>query len=294
MGFVPLTGAAELRETGPGERPRDAVVAFTAADGGRRVELPVRAALPVLTKAHARDDVHPSVGLLAGAALLALRLVAAGRLVPDPVGDGWRIAPLPAEDDDRVTRLALARSHDGVAPDRAEAVVRRVLDAVADTMPRTTSRPPRSRPAATASTAASSAGAAPGDFAERLAARLERLRASGGAAGPGHRSRPGPDLDDRPQLVRLTLRVEADEEDLSAGSLRLALQVHDEQDPLHLCDAAALWADPDDSGGRAARAARAGTASVHGRARTPRSRCAPPPRRGRCWTGCSTGRSPRT
>src|SRR4029079_10484108 len=30
---------------------------------------------------------------------------------------------------------------------------------------------------------------------------------------------------------------------LVAGSCRLVLQVHDEQDPLHLCDAAALWHD---------------------------------------------------
>ncbi|VXC39438.1 DEAD/DEAH box helicase [Nocardioides sp. AX2bis] len=238
MGFVPLTGPAELAETAPGVRPGEAVVAFTAADGGRRVELPVRAALPVLTKAHAREDVHPSVGLLAGAALLALRLVAAGRLVPDAVGDGWRIAPLPADDDDRVARLALARSHEGLPPDQAEAVVRRVLDAVADTMPRTASRPPRARPAASA--------VAPGDFAERLAARLDRLRAP---ATPGQADRATPSRlaedDDRPQLVRLALRVEADEEDLSAGSVRLVLQVHDEQDPLHLCDATDLWADPD-------------------------------------------------
>ncbi len=251
MGFVPLTGPAELAAPGVGERPGEAVVAFTAADGGRRVELPVRAALPVLTKAHARDDVHPSVGLLAGAALLALRLVAAGRLVPDAVGDGWRIAPLPAEDDDRVARLAQARSHEGLAPDQAEAVVRRVLDAVADTMPRTASRPPRA-------TRLPPGADLPDDFAARLAARLDRLRTpAGGAAcgpvvgpvvGPVGGAGPRPDHDDRPRLVRLALRVEADEEDLSAGSLRLVLQVHDELDPLHLCDAVELWADPDGSG----------------------------------------------
>ncbi|MGA8248016.1 MAG: DEAD/DEAH box helicase, partial [Nocardioides sp.] len=46
---------------------------------------------------------------------------------------------------------------------------------------------------------------------------------------------------DLPQLVTLSLRVEADEEELVAGSCRLVLQVHDERDPLHVCDAAALW-----------------------------------------------------
>ncbi|MCY7396094.1 MAG: DEAD/DEAH box helicase, partial [Nocardioides sp.] len=48
---------------------------------------------------------------------------------------------------------------------------------------------------------------------------------------------------DLPQLVRVSLRVEADEEELVAGAVRLVLQVHDEQDPLHLCDAALLWTE---------------------------------------------------
>ena len=46
---------------------------------------------------------------------------------------------------------------------------------------------------------------------------------------------------DLPALVTISLRVEADEEELVAGSVRLVLQVHDELDPLHLCDAALLW-----------------------------------------------------
>jgi hypothetical protein len=56
------------------------VVEFT--DGRRTVELPIRAALPVLTRARSRDDLHPSVGLLAGAALLGMRFVAAGKFAP--------------------------------------------------------------------------------------------------------------------------------------------------------------------------------------------------------------------
>ena len=67
----------------------------------------------------------------------------------------------------------------------------------------------------------------PASFHERLARRLE----------------PRPDAGDLPQLVRISLRVEADEEELVAGSVRLVLQVHDEQDPLHLCDAAVLWTE---------------------------------------------------
>ena len=49
------------------------------------------------------------------------------------------------------------------------------------------------------------------------------------------------------RLVRIALRIEADEEELLAGSVRVVPQVHDEQDPLRFCDAALLWTD--DGGG---------------------------------------------
>ena len=91
-----------------------------------------------------------------------------------------------------------------------------MLDAIADAMPRAAPTP-----AARRRTPSS------GSFHERLARRLE----------------PRPDAADLPQLVRISLRVEADEEELVAGSVRLVLQVHDEQDPLHLCDAAVLWTE---------------------------------------------------
>ena len=130
------------------EPARDSVVVFT--DDHRTVSLPMRAALPVLTRAHRRDDAHPSVALLAGAALLAMRLVAAGRLEPDQ-RSGWRIAELGPDDQDRLDRLVAARAPDPVEQDwpEPEALVRRVMDAVADAMPRnassaaTVARPPR-------------------------------------------------------------------------------------------------------------------------------------------------------
>ncbi len=54
---------------------------------------------------------------------------------------------------------------------------------------------------------------------------------------------------DLPHLVTISLRVEADEEELVAGSVRLVMQVHDERDPLHMADASALWLDdPEDHG----------------------------------------------
>ncbi|MFC4785782.1 DEAD/DEAH box helicase [Nocardioides sp. MAHUQ-72] len=225
MSFVPVTGPATFR---PGDPPREGVVEFT--DDRRTVALPIRAALPVLTRAHAREDLHPSVALLSGAALLGMRLVAAGKFEPaDGPTPSWRVAPLDDADRDRVAMLARAREHDGLGDGRAEDVVRWLLDAVADAMP-------RSAPVAGArSRAGTSPGAAAdgrrrpaprGDFAARLQARIDGQRAAAG-----------------PQLVALSLRVEADEEELVAGAVRLVLQVHDAQNPLHVCDAALLWAD---------------------------------------------------
>jgi len=67
LSFVPVTGPATFR---PADPPREGVVEFS--DERRTVALPIRAALPVLTKAHKRDDVHPSVGLLSGAAIVCM------------------------------------------------------------------------------------------------------------------------------------------------------------------------------------------------------------------------------
>ena len=133
MSFVPVTGPATFRAAEP---PRDGVVEFT--DERRTVSLPIRAALPVLTKARPRDDLHPSVGLLSGAALLAMRLVAAGKFAP---------ARQPAElAGGRPGRRRRGPDRDagaGAGTDD-EAVVRGLLDAVADAMPRSRRRrPPR-------------------------------------------------------------------------------------------------------------------------------------------------------
>jgi hypothetical protein len=157
LSFVPVTGPATFRAADP---PRESVVEFS--DERRTVALPIRAALPVLTKAHPRDDLHPSVGLLSGAALLGLRLVAGGKLRPDDAGPGWRVAPLDADDSDRVRLLAAARGPDD--PEAAEALVRLVLDAVADTMPR--SAPVTRRTVSDGSP----------DFAARLQQQLARQR----------------------------------------------------------------------------------------------------------------------
>jgi superfamily II DNA or RNA helicase len=203
-----VTGPATFRAAEP---PREGVVEFT--DGRRTVSLPIRAALPVLTRARSRDDLHPTVGLLAGAALLGMRLVAAGKFAPAAADAGppsWRVAGLEPADDDRIAMLAAAGPQD-------EETVRGLLDAVADAMPRaapTTAERPVRRPGRPT-------------FEQRLQDRLARHQRF--------------DASDLPQLVTVSLRVEADEEELVAGAVRLVPQVHDEQNPLHLSDAAMLW-----------------------------------------------------
>jgi len=230
LSFVPLSGPATFRLAEP---PRDSVVEFT--DDRRTVVLPMRSALPVLTRARAADDVHPSVGLLAGAALFAMQLVADGRFEPAPSGTSWRAGDLGPADLDRLVRLAQARAYAGLDAAAAEGVVRRVVDAVVDTMPR--SAPTSARRPASAAPARRRTPTVKPDFQARLQARI-----AGGAP------------DQLPHLVALSLRVEADEEELVAGAVRLVLQVHDEQNPLHFCDAALLWTDASGSHGFGVRA----------------------------------------
>ena len=209
------------------------------SDARRTVALPIRAALPVLTRAHARDDLHPSVALLSGAVLLGMRLVAAGKFEPAGSARSWRVSALDDADHDRVAMLARSRAHDGLDAPEAETLVREVLDAVADAMPRSApiagrdrSRSGATRARATASGTREAGETRRADFTARLQERIDRQRAAS----------------QRPQLVALSLRVEADEEELVAGAVRLVLQVHDVHNPLHVCDAALLWAEPGEAG----------------------------------------------
>ena len=230
MSFVPITGPARIRVADP---PRDGVIEFS--DERRTVSLPIRGALPVLTSAHARDDLHPSVALLSGAALLGMRLVAAGKFGPAPSGLAWQVGALDADDEERITRLAAARAHAGLDTATAEGVVRAVLDAVVDAMPRAAPIATRRPPIAGGAGGATTGSHLPHrhtvdpDFTRRLQERVARARA---------RSK-----DDRPQLVTIALRIEADEEELVAGAVRLVLQVQAEENAAHVCDAALLWTE---------------------------------------------------
>jgi SNF2 family DNA or RNA helicase len=222
MSLVPVTGPARLLA---GEPPRDGSIEFT--DDRRTLVMPIRGALPVLGKVLDRDDIHPSVAMLAGAALMGLQLVASGRFAPDPEGRHWQVAGLDAADETRIADLARARAWDGFDEATAEGMVRGLLDAVVDTVPRTT--PGRSRARAHTPAFRAPRQASPDDFSDQLQQRIARIRARG--------------RDDRPHLVLISFRVEADEEELVAGAVRLVLQVHAVDNPAHVADASELWAE---------------------------------------------------
>ncbi|MFK0121652.1 SNF2-related protein [Streptomyces sp. NPDC090994] len=166
----------------PGEPARTGGVAFWRPDGdpppdvaagtamnlavavpdGVRVEkvrvpavlLPLREALPVLTRARALPDRHRAAEFWGAVAVHALHFVARGLLLPalSPAGhDTWRVGPLRGEGTELVRRLAAAmppEAHavpvEGTGPVRLpdpEPLVRAFLDAVADTLPRSPAAP---------------------------------------------------------------------------------------------------------------------------------------------------------
>jgi len=146
------------------------------------------------------------------AAKAALRLVAAGRVLPgvsEAGYDSWRVGPIEPAERAWLRQLAEAMPREaGYAPD---VLLRAFLDAVADVLPRT---PAAAKAAGTKLFAAMPAHDAGGlrDWADELAAGLD----SG---------------------VRVSLRVEVP--DVEAGRYRLVVQVHGEGE---VVDAAQLWA----------------------------------------------------
>jgi superfamily II DNA or RNA helicase len=208
---------------------------------------PLRAALPVLTRARAGGG-DPAAAFWGAAAVLALQLAARGRLLPGLTPgdhDAWRLGPLDAADAERLRELAdampphahatpLAES-DGVPGNgpqlpRPDALLRAFVDAVADALPRT--------PAATL---AAGGPAFADDGTNGGAARpLPEHRAWAEGVAAGHDAG-----------VRLSLRVEVTGlpperagAALDGGSARFraVLQVHSLANPTVVADAAELWA----------------------------------------------------
>ncbi|QOV39989.1 DEAD/DEAH box helicase [Streptomyces ferrugineus] len=256
----------------PGDPARTGRIAFWRADGGAvplvasgsveelelvlpgdeglqsasvpAVLLPVRAALPVLTRARTSARA-PRAGVFWGtAAVLALQCVARGLLLPGlSTGDhdSWRVGPLRPEDVERVRALAAAMPPEahavplsGVAPPRLadqEGLLRAFLDAVADALPRS--------PAAALVTGGPL-------YAAQEPQHVPALRPWAADVAAGHDAG-----------VRLSLRLEvsglaeATQDDDAAPSFRAVLQVHSVSDPALVADAADVWAGSDAFGPRA-------------------------------------------
>ncbi|WP_399039628.1 DEAD/DEAH box helicase [Streptomyces sp. 3330] len=204
------------------------------------VLVPVEDALPLLTRARAVPDAHRAAAFWGAAALLALRCVARGLLLPglSPGDhDAWRIGPLAPEDIDQVRRLAASmppEAHavpvDGTPPLRLpepEGLLRSFLDAVADALPRT--------PAAPLMTGGPA-------YAAPEPRRLPELRAWAADVAAGHDAG-----------VRISLRIEVvgldpagpDRPGIGAPTFRAVPQVHSVSDPALVADAADVWADSD-------------------------------------------------
>ncbi|MFF5480336.1 SNF2-related protein [Streptomyces sp. NPDC012935] len=243
-GTVPLAAAGSADELAI----EDLTVALPGQDGVELVSvaavlLPVRAALPVLTRARAAEQAHRAGVFWGTAAVLALQLVARGLLLPGLSADdhdAWRAGPLRPEDVERIRALAAAMPPEAhavplsgveplVLPD-PERLLRAFLDAVADTLPRS--------PAAKLVTG----GAA---YAAREPQHLPEQRAWAADVAAGHDAG-----------VRLSLRLEvpglsAAAQDDGELSFRAVLQLHSVNDPALVADAAEVWAGSGAFGPRA-------------------------------------------
>ncbi|WP_377270196.1 DEAD/DEAH box helicase [Peterkaempfera sp. SMS 1(5)a] len=222
-----------------GVEPEELTVVRAHGSSVRRVRvaavlLPVEQALPLLTRCRAIDtdgNGQASAGGSSGstafwgaAALLALRLLARGRVLPGVSTEGfdtWRVGPLDVEDHDRVASLAAAMPPEaravavpGLSPlalPTAEPLLRAFLDAVADSL----TRPPAARHV--------SQGAA---FAVRAPQRVPEQRAWAAEVAAG-----------RDAGLSVSLRLE-----LGHGeSFRAVVQLQSLADPTVLADAADLW-----------------------------------------------------
>ncbi|MET9518285.1 DEAD/DEAH box helicase [Streptomyces sp. NPDC002994] len=194
----------------------------------RALLLPVRDALPVLTRARASAEADPSAAFWGAAALVALQLAARGLLLPGLSAtdhDAWRAGPLTTADQERVRELAASMppAAHAVPLDAAERplrlpapekLLRAFLDAVADGLPRTPA-------AATAAAGPAYAGAEP--------QRLPEQRAWAADVAAGHDAG-----------VRISLRVELSVE--AGPAFRVVLQMHSVSDPSLVADAAEVWA----------------------------------------------------
>ncbi|CAL9603026.1 RNA polymerase-associated protein RapA [Streptomyces sp. enrichment culture] len=242
--------------------------------------LPVRTALPLLTRARAGGDADwsRSVRFWGSAAVHALHLVARGLLLPGLTADdedAWRIGPLGADDLEALGRLAASmppEAHaaplDGTVPPRlAEPghLLRAFLDAVADSLPRSPAAPlvtgtpayavpePQHLPVLRDWAADVAAGH---DAGVRLSLRIElrdRTPEPPGPAGttagtpgtPGTPKTPGPAGAPLGAPVGAPIGTPGEDPGVGSGedvTVRAVLQVHSVSDPALVADAVDVWA----------------------------------------------------
>ncbi|WP_073224264.1 DEAD/DEAH box helicase [Streptomyces sp. NBRC 110465] len=244
---APYRALSELTVIDADLRPRTVPALF----------LPVRDALPVLTRARATAQPSPATAFWGAGALLALQFVARGLLLPGlstADHDAWRIGPLSAEDLERVRGLAASMpptAHATPVPDATandgdgdhllpepEHLLRAFLDAVADVMPRTPSagfaagpafcaQRPQHLPEARAWAADVAAGH---DAGVRLSLRIEVTGLASRQNDTKGTHETAPDTEGAPPGT-----------DAGAPSFRAVLQIHSVSDPSLVADAAELW-----------------------------------------------------
>nr|WP_184349141.1 DEAD/DEAH box helicase [Streptomyces olivoverticillatus] len=206
----------------------------------RATVLPVREALPVLTRARAAGA-DEAAAFWGTAAVFALQLAATGKLLPGITAtdhDTWRVGPLTPGDLRRVQELAAAMppaAHavplpgtDPLLLPEPEGLVRAFLDAVADGLPRTPAAAlaaggrafavsdPQPQPRRRQTRAEQTAAAYDGRV--RLSLRIEVLLPTG---------TPAPDVDGS--------------EEPPAPRFRAVLQLHSLGDPALVADVSDVW-----------------------------------------------------
>ncbi|MET9800251.1 DEAD/DEAH box helicase [Streptomyces sp. NPDC006368] len=226
----------------------------------RALLTPVRDALPLLTRARLCAHASPATAFWGVAALMALHLVAEGRLLPGlSPGDHdvWRAGPLAPEDLERLRTLAasmppdahavpVGTTEDGMpllpAPER---LLRSFLDAVADVLPRTPAAPLAAGGEAFAAEApqyvpeqrAWAADVAAGhDAGVRLSLRVEITGLDREVAAPGRERGLAPGAAQEP-----TVAHEPETGEFGGPAFRAVLQMHSVSDPALVADAAEVW-----------------------------------------------------
>ncbi|GGT74338.1 helicase [Streptomyces lateritius] len=199
--------------------------------------LPVRDALPALTRARFSEHSSPATAFWGAAALFALQLVAKGLLLPGLTAtdrDAWRAGPLGPDELGELRTLAASMPPSAHAVPVAgegelllpepEGLLRAFVDAVVDGLPRTPAAP------------LAAGGPA---FAADAPQELPGQRAWAADVAAGHDA--GVRLSLRVELPGLTAR--------EAPAFRAVLQMHSVSDPALVVDAADVWAGSGPVGG---------------------------------------------